>query len=553
MNMVNFKVNNMEVSYPEGTLYEAVARDFEKDYSSTIALVNIDGEIKELHKKVKEGISVSFETLSDNMGYRAYVRTAILLLVSAYKKIAGGDCFPSLKVEFLIGNGYYCDVDKGIDVTEEFVARIEAKMHEMIASKQKITKKRHPINDARQIFARQGMDDKNKFLKFRRFSTVNIYEIDGYYDYYFGGMLPNVSYITDFELRMYNKGILLVLPEQKNINNLEEFKQKDKFFATLSESDGWGKAIGIDTVGDLNEQICQGKIQDIILLQEALQESKIGEIARKIKEKEKVKFVLIAGPSSSGKTTFSHRLSTQLRSIGLIPHTIGMDDYFVDRSITPRHEDGSYNFETVEALDYKKFNEDMIQLVKGEKVDMPSYNFVAGQREYKGKTMQLGENDILVIEGIHGLNPKMSAQLDDEYKFKIYISALTVLNIDSHNRIPTADVRLLRRIVRDARTRGMDAAHTIAMWKSVRSGEENYIFPYQEEVDMMFNSAAIYELAALKIYVEPLLLQIEKDDPCYNEAKRLLKFLEFLVAFPSEIIPNHAIIREFIGGSYFLN
>ena len=551
--MVKFWVEDNEVAYTEGTTYLEVANDFQKEYKDKIVLVKIDDEIKDLHKKIKNGRRVSFKTIVDKSGYRAYVRSAIFLFVCAFQKVVGGDEFLNVKVEFLIGNGYFCNLPKGMKVTDEIIKEIKCEMQRMVANKCKINKARYSIEEASEIFEKQGMDDKIKFLKFRRFSTVNIYELEGYYDYYFGSMVPDVSYIDSFDLCMYGEGVVLTLPKRKDHSHLEKFKEKKKFFGILNESEQWAKNIGIDSVGGLNEVICKGKIQEVILLQEALQESKIGEIAREIKKKEQVRFVLIAGPSSSGKTTFSHRLSTQLRSIGLIPHPVGMDDYFVDRNKTPKHKDGSYNFESVEALDYNQFNKDMLALLRGERVEMPSYNFKTGKREYKGNYKQLAENDILVIEGIHALNPKMSNLLANEYKFKIYISALTVLNIDSHNRIPTTDVRLLRRTVRDARTRGMDAKQTISMWESVRMGEEKNIFPYQEDVDMIFNSAAIYELAALKLYAEPLLLQIEKGDKEYVEAKRLLKFLEFFLAFPSEIIPNQAIIREFIGGSYYLN
>ena len=313
----------------------------------------------------------------------------------------------------------------------------------------------------------------------------------------------------------------------------------------------WGRTAGIETVGDLNDQICNGSMNDLILVQEAEQERKIGEIARDIVDREGVKFVMIAGPSSSGKTSFSHRLSIQLRTLGKIPRTIALDNYFVNRELTPRDENGDYNFECLEAIDVKLFNDNMVSLLGGERVELPAFNFKTGQREYRGDFMQLGPNDILVLEGIHGLNEKMSYALPEESKYKIYISALTTLNVDGHNRIPTTDGRLLRRMVRDARTRGASAQRTIQMWHSVRRGEEENIFPFQEGADAMFNSALIYELAMLKTFAEPLLFQIPREAPEYYEAKRLLKFLNYFLSVPSESLPNNSICREFVGGSCF--
>lgn len=344
---------------------------------------------------------------------------------------------------------------------------------------------------------------------------------------------------------------MLVLPPESNPTVLEPFSESRKLFDTMESAKSWGRTAGIETVGDLNEQICSGSVSDLILVQEAKQERMIGEIARDIAGRENVKFVMIAGPSSSGKTSFSHRLSIQLRTLGKVPHPIALDNYFVNREDTPRDEKGDYNFECLEAIDVKLFNENMVKLLAGERVELPTFNFKVGQREYRGDFLQLGEDDILVIEGIHGLNGKMSYALPEESKYKIYISALTTLNIDAHNRIPTTDGRLLRRMVRDARTRGSSAQRTIQMWPSVRRGEEENIFPFQEEADAMFNSALIYELAMLKTFAEPLLFQIPKGEPEYYEAKRLLKFLDYFLCVPSESLPVNSICREFVGGSCF--
>jgi uridine kinase len=332
---------------------------------------------------------------------------------------------------------------------------------------------------------------------------------------------------------------------------VEDFHDRPKLYQTLKASQKWYDKIGIETVGDLNERICSGSLSELILVQEAEQERKIGEIAKDIVGRGGVKFIMIAGPSSSGKTSFSHRLSIQLRTMGLVPHPIALDDYFVDREKTPRDENGDYNFECIEAIDVEQFNQDMTALLRGETVELPSFNFKTGKREYKGNVKKLGAEDVLVIEGIHGLNDKMSYSLPSESKYKIYISALTSINIDAHNRIPTTDGRLLRRMVRDARTRGASAKRTIEMWPSVRRGEEENIFPFQESADAMFNSVLLYELAVLKQFAEPLLFSIQPGEPEYYEAKRLLKFLDYFLGVSSENLPNNSICREFVGGSCF--
>ena len=424
-------------------------------------------------------------------------------------------------------------------------------MQELVQADLPITKKSYPIDEAMEIFRQHNMKDKEKLFRYRRSSFVNIYCLDGFYDYYYGYMLPSTGYLKYFDVMLYEGGILLLIPSSNEPTKIDYFEPKEKFFHTLMTSTQWGEMMGIDTVGDLNNAIRDGQLNDMILVQEALQERRIGEIAREIVDRGNVKFVLIAGPSSSGKTTFSHRLSIQLRTYGMVPHPIALDDYFVNREDTPRDENGDYNFECLEAIDVNQFNSDMNRLLAGETVELPTFNFKTGKREYRGNFKKLGPEDILVIEGIHGLNPKTTASMPDESKFKIYISALTSLNVDEHNRIPTTDGRLLRRMVRDARTRGASARRTIEMWPSVRRGEETYIFPFQESADEMFNSALIYELAVLKQYAEPLLFGIEKDAPEYYEAKRLLKFMEYFLGIDSRNVPDNSICREFIGGSYF--
>ncbi|MGN0376356.1 MAG: nucleoside kinase [Suilimivivens sp.] len=547
--MATITIEGVSREYADGTTYEAIANEYQEKYDHMIALVLENGKIRELIKTVKKDCELSFLTLKDNIGHKAYVRTAIMILIKAVYDVLGAKT--RVKVEFAIGQGYYCDVRMEEKLTEEKVRLINLRMRELVSQNLPIVKKSYPIDEARAIFKEHEMEDKEKLFRYRRSSFVNVYCLDGYYDYYYGYMLPSTGYVKYFDLMLYENGILLLIPGTEEPDKIDYFEPREKLFHTLKTSSSWGEMMGIDSVGDLNDVICEGGINDMILVQEALLERRIGEIARTIVDRENVKFVLIAGPSSSGKTTFSHRLSIQLRTYGKIPHPIALDDYFVNREMTPRDENGDYDFECLEAIDVKQFNEDMIRLLKGEKVELPKFNFKTGKREYHGNFKQLGPEDILVIEGIHGLNPATTYSLPDECKFKIYISALTNLNIDEHNRIPTTDGRLLRRMVRDARTRGASAKRTIEMWPSVRRGEENYIFPFQEGADEMFNSVLIYELAVLKQYAEPLLFSILPGEPEYYEAKRLLKFLEYFQGIDSQNVPSNSICREFIGGSCF--
>ena len=546
--MAKITIDGVTGEYPDGMTYEEIADAYQDRYENTIALVLEDGKIRELIKTVHKDCTLSFLTLKDSIGHKAYVRTAVMVLLRA-----AADVIPeaNIKVEFAIGPGYYCDVRMEKKLTEDMVKQIRARMQELVDEKIPITKKTYSIDEAREIFKKQKMEDKGKLFRYKRSSFANVYCLDGYYDYYYGFMLPDTGYVKYFDLMLYEKGLLLLLPGMDAPCMLEVFGPREKLFRTLRTASHWGEMMNIDSVGDLNDTICAGEMNDMILVQEALLERRIGEIAETIVKKGNVKFVLIAGPSSSGKTTFSHRLSIQLRTYGKIPHPIALDDYFVNRELTPRDENGDYNFECLEAIDVKRFNEDMERLLRGERVELPTFNFKTGKREYHGRYKQLGEEDILVIEGIHGLNPETTYSLPDESKFKIYISALTSLNLDEHNRIPTTDGRLLRRMVRDARTRGASARRTIEMWPSVRRGEENYIFPFQEEADEMFNSVLIYELSVLKQYAEPLLYSIEPGEPEYYEAKRLLKFLEYVQGIDSQNVPSNSICREFIGGSCF--
>lgn len=549
--MIQITIDGRSKTVPKGTTYEAIVKEYQKEYQNGIALVKANGKIQELIRTVSEDCEISMITLSDPIGHKTYVRSAILLFVKAAEDVIGKERLENIKVEFVIGRGYYCSVHGDFTVDEELVLQIQKRMEELVAADLPIEKKAYPTSEARRLFHENGMTDKEKLFWYRRSSYVNVYSLDGYMDYYYGYMLPSTGYIRYFELLKHEDGFILNLPDVSEPTQVKPFEAKKKLFETLKQANEWNNLFGIDTVGDLNEQICHGNISDLILVQEAQQERRIGEIAQEIVKRGGVKIIMIAGPSSSGKTTFSHRLSIQLRTLGLNPHPIAVDDYFVNRELTPRQANGDYNFECLEAIDVKKFNEDMTALLAGETVEMPRFNFKTGIREYKGDYKKLGPDDVLVIEGIHCLNDKLSYSLPGDCKYKIYISALTALNVDEHNRIPTTDGRLLRRIVRDARTRGASAKRTIQMWPSVRQGEEENIFPYQESADVMFNSALIYELAVLKQFAEPLLFGISQDEPEYYEAKRLLKFLEYFLGITSEKLPNNSIVREFVGGSCF--
>ncbi len=537
--------------YPVGTTYEEIAKEYQKDKENEIVLVWENGRLRELVKTVTEDCKIIFVTTKDKLGFNAYRRSLILLMLKAVYHEGGHDQIEKVGVHFSVSGGLYCTIKGNITLDEAFLERVKAYMQKLVKDQVPITKKSINTDDAISLFHTYEMKDKERLFRYRRVSKVNIYNLAGFEDYYYGFMVPNTSYLKYFDLALYDEGFVLRMPGRKDPEKVLPFDPQKKIFQVQKESMKWGQVMEVQTVGALNDYIVYKQIHDLVLIQEALQEKKIARIAHQIAEDPQKRVILIAGPSSSGKTTFSHRLSIQLAANGLKPHPIPVDDYFVNRDDTPRDEDGKHNFECLEALDIALFNRDMTALLNGERVELPTYNFKTGKREYRGRFEQLGKDDILVIEGIHSLNPAMTFSLPEEKKFKIYISALTQLNIDEHNRIPTTDGRLLRRIVRDARTRGTSAKNTIAMWDSVRRGEESYIFPYQEQADVMFNSALIYELAVLKIYAEPLLFGIGKEEPEYQEAKRLLKFLDYFVGIPDSSVPTNSLLREFVGGGCY--
>lgn len=549
--LVNVTVNGVTRQYEKGTTFERIAKDFADQYDAMIVIASVGGKIHELHKPVKRDCEISFMTTKDRVGYKAYKRCASFIMIKAVHDVLKGENLEKVKVEYSAGNGVYCSVTGDIAVDAELVGKFKARMQEIIDLDIPIWKTSYSLDEAQEIFKKNKMVDKQKLFKYRRASKVNLYNIEGFQDYFYGYMLPSTGYVKHFDLLPYDAGFVLVTPSAKEPEIVPEYVEQPKIFATMKETNEWAETLGVETVGALNDAICDGRIKDLIMIQEALHESKIAAIAQDIVNRGGVKFVMIAGPSSSGKTSFSHRLSIQLRAHGMIPHPIALDDYFVNRDVTPKDENGKYDYECLEAIDVEGFNRDMNRLLAGEEVEMPTYNFVLGKREYHGNTLKMGEDDILVIEGIHGLDERMSYSLSADSKYKVYISALTSMNIDEHNRIPTTDCRLLRRMVRDFRTRGASAKKTLAMWDSVRRGEEQYIFPFQESADAMFNSTLFYELAVLKQFAEPLLFTITKEDPEYQEAWRLLKFLDYFLGITSEGLPNNSIVKEFVGGSVF--
>ena len=549
--MYNVTIQGITKQYPEKIPYSEIVKEYEGSTDAPVMLVIVNGRLRELHKHLKADCEIEFVTSKDPIGHKTYCRSASLILLKAIYDVAGQENIDSVVIHYSVGSGYYFTMKGPMALDQEFIDKVKAQMHRIVDENLPIVKRSVSTSEAVALFHKHHMYDKEKLFNYRRSSAVNLYSIGSFEDYFYGFMANHTGYIKTFDLFLYEGGFVLQLPTQNEPDRIPEFKPREKIFRVQKESQEWGDKLDIATVGDLNEKVTRGGIQDILLIQEAMQEAKISEIASEIAAAGNKKFVMIAGPSSSGKTTFSNRLSIQLLAKGRKPHPISLDDYYDDRERCPRDADGNLDFECLEALDVRQFNEDMTRLLAGEKVDMPSFNFKTGKREYRGRTLQLKENDILVIEGIHGLNDKLSYTLPAESKFKIYISALTQLNIDEHNPLSTTDCRLLRRIVRDARTRGTTAQETIAMWKSVRRGEEKNIFPFQDSADVMFNSALLYEVAVLKVYAEPLLFQIPRDSAEYLEAKRLLKFLDYFLPLPTEGIAQSSLVREFVGESCF--
>lgn len=548
--MIKATVNQSIYEVKEGTTLSDLAKQVQKPQEPIILLAYMDGKLKELFTPMTKDCHVRFVTLKEQAGYMAYKRTATLMFLKACEDLLGTGATTKIALDYSIGNSIFCDFLEDRVIDEAFARSIQKRMEELAKANLPITKRSLDTDQAAKYFDRIGFKGKKELFQFRRESKTNIYSLDGYDNYFYGYMAPSTGYISAFLVSAYLHGVVLQIPKRKQTEEIVPFTPQPKLFHVMQRSREWTKTMGVDTVGALNNEITHGNINHLILLQEGLQEKLLADIADEIVSKNK-RIILIAGPSSSGKTTFSHRLSIQLQIAGLTPHPVSMDDYFLDRELSPRDENGNYNFETIASLDVDLLTKHINQLLDGEEIDVPSYNFITGKREYHGHKLKIGEKDVLVMEGIHGLNGTLTNEIPEDAKYRIYVSALNQINLDEHNRIPSSDGRLLRRIVRDAMTRGNDARETISRWDSVRKGEEDNIFPYQEEADVMFNSAQIYEIAVLKQYAEPLLFAVPRDCPEYQEAKRLLKFLEYFLNIPSEAIPKTSLLREFIGGSCF--
>lgn len=545
----------VQVSFPDGRTFEAPRNTpleaffaaVREPQDPLVMSALVEGKLVELTCPVDHDVPVEPIPITHSDGMRIYQRSLSFLMI-----VAAHELFPEAKIvvdHSLTLNGFYCLVQEREPFTAEELARIEAHMRTLVEQDLPIVKHLIPLSQARQIFEQQGYLDKVQLLDFRKKDYLKVYELRGLYDYFYGHMVPSTGYLRLFALQPYPRGFILRFPRRYRPDVLPPFRDSPKLAAVFLEYGEWMHFLELRNVADLNQAIEQDRIREVILVAEALQAQRVAEIAREIaRESDHIQLVLIAGPSSAGKTTFAKRLGVQLLANGVRPLPIGLDDYFVSRDDTPLDEHGEPDYEALEAIDLGLFNEHLLALMEGEEIQLPRFNFVSGQRE-AGPTLRLREGQVLLIEGLHGLNPELVPRVPAHAVYRVYVSPLTQLNLDQHNRVPTTDTRLLRRIVRDARYRGYGAHETIASWEKVRRGEERNIFPYQENADTMFNSALAYELAVLKPLAEPLLLQVEPGTLEWVEARRLLAFLEWLRPCPADLIPDNAILREFIGGS----
>lgn len=508
----------------------------------------VNNRTEGLNYRLYHNKDVEYFDLHSATGERCYMRTLFFVLCKSVH-----DLYPDSKVviDIPVSNGYYCNLMLGHDVTETDVTRIRERMRQLIDAKLPIRRYEVPTEEAVRIFSSRGDKAKAKLLRSTGKLYTTYYEIDDYVDNFYGSLLINTSQLTLFGLEKYFDGALLRLPSRQNPAELGALIRQDKMFDIFKEQHRWNRILGVSTVGDFNEAVRSGQTTGLINVSEALQEKKIASIAEQIAHRQSTRVVLIAGPSSSGKTTFCKRLSIQLVTCGIKPIQISLDDYFVDRHLTPKDENGEYDYESVHALNIPLLNEQLQQLFEGKTIELPKYNFQTGKSEKSGKRLQLDDNQVLVLEGIHALNPELTAQIPQEQKFHIYISALTTILLDDHNYIRTTDNRLLRRIIRDYKYRGVNAQETIHRWPSVRAGENKWIFPYQENADVMFNTAMLFELAVIKQQAEPLLDLVPENCPEYAEAYRLRTFLDYIQPIPNRALPPTSLLREFLGGSSF--
>ncbi len=547
---ITFSDTNETYNYKEGTSLLEISRDFQSRYSSPIVAAKINNVLKELTYKPSGDFNLEFIDLSKEDGERIYVRSLSCVFVRAAREVIE-NC--RISIEHSLGNGIYCEILGDRFLSRNDVSSIKKRMKQIIDRDEPFIKESVQLEEAIELFKKDKQFDKVRLLKYRKDPYINVYSCGWHRDYFYGYMVPSTGFLKEFDLIYYPPGVILMFPNTDSPSKVPKYSDQPKMAKIFKESERWGKILGVVDVGSLNNHISRGHGRELIRIAEALHEKKIAQIADLICEDiDNIRVILIAGPSSSGKTTFAQRLSVQLRVNGLRPISISLDDYFVDRELTPVDEYGNYDFESIDAVDVELFNQHLVQLLEGEKVEVPIYNFHTGLREDKGRVLQVERDQPVIVEGIHGLNDRIASPIFRKYKFKVYVSALTQLNIDDHNRIPTTDTRIIRRIVRDSEFRSNDPINTIKMWPLVRRGEEKYIFPFQEEADAMFNSALIYELAVLKRYAEPLLQKIDNTNKEFSKAHTLLKFLSYFLPLDYEDeIPPNSIIREFIGKSCF--
>lgn len=542
-------VEGVPLEIASGTTLENLAAGRRGMSGALIVAAFLNNEIRELTFEVKEPCNIRFVSLASDDGIRIYQRSLKFLLMKALH-----DCYPDrdVAIRHSVSKGIFFDV-VGPALGQEQVRHLERHMHELVARDVPFQKVIVSLEEARRIFRESGREDRYGAIRNREKDYVTLYLFEDVEDYFYGYMVPGSGYLKLFELESAEGGIILVIPKKEHPDRLPEGKIPRKLFNIFAEYTNWIHILGVDDVGHLNERVKNGQMDDFIRIAEALHEKKIASIADQVKQDvERIRIILIAGPSSSGKTIFAQRLSVQLRVNGIMPVNISVDDYFVNQDVTPRDEAGNPDFEALECVDLPLFNQDLRALIRGDEIMVPSFNFVKGKREYPGRKLRLEPGQVMVVEGIHALNPRLTDAIPDTSKFRIYVSAITSMQIDRHNRIPTTDLRLIRRLVRDHRTRGAGAPKTLGMWASVRRGEEQNIFPFQEQADIMFNSSLIYELGVLKQYALPLLQELEPDRSEYSEARRLIEFLSYFENIGVEEIPRTSILREFIGGSSFL-
>lgn len=545
---IRCKNNNKKREICIGSSLFDIFSDFglQMDYGPVSAKVN--NKVEDLDFRVYHDKDVKFLDLHSSSGLRAYTRTLFFILCKAASELYPGK---KIVIDIPVSNGYYCDLQLGRAMTDDDVERISRRMKEIIDAKIPIARHECTAEEAIRLFSEMGDDTKVRLLKSIGKLYTEYYDLDGYKDYFYGTLLTNTSQIHLFELVKYYDGMLLRIPAQSDPSRLGDLIRQDKLFEIFKEHHRWQNILGIRTIGDLNTAVEEGFSTDLINLSEALQEKKLARIADEIASRKDVKMVLIAGPSSSGKTTTCKRLSIQMLANGIKPVGISLDDYFVDRERTPKDENGEYDYEHVEALNIPLLNEQMNALFAGEEVELPKYDFQTGKSVKSGKKLRLADDEVLVVEGIHALNPMLTAQIPEERKYRVYASALTTILIDDHNYIPTTDNRLLRRIIRDYKYRGVSAQDTIRRWPSVRAGENKWIFPYQENANVMFNTAMLFELAVIKLQAEPILEQVPENCEEYATAYRLKKFLKYIKPIPARQVPPTSLLREFLGGSSF--